>query len=601
MALEPDIQTEGQAPPVQPVTPPAPPMPMGEEEGELHDIGEMDFEFLTAGDPAVAPQDAVNRMMENLTPEEQSEIAGLVPYVERFFILQFKAETGEYPPEPEVEPEGGGGVTIDEYRAMSPEEQIANSMQEEVGSPVLKPRSSFDRSPSRIPEAVLEPEMAQAPVQENIEPAMQKGGITPKQQVREDIPQGKPVPAGPVGEVAVEGKDESGVADDVKTKSDGFVLSKGAVIANGKMYIMDLINDAIESLRKKGKIADTEQIPESAEDILVSNGEFVIPDIIAQEIGYKRLEKMNKRGAELTEQLIAEHEQKQGQQQQAALVPGLQEGNTVLPDNSKIPPPVPGEKPLAGDLNESQVPHRNMTPEELEQQAQDQQVEMAKIEFTMPPANQPHIEQMKELNLEKPIDWTPKQLSFSVEPIDDETFIKFYRYHNPGVTGSADYRLGPNFAAGLPDIFKSHPPTEKITQTIRNVLPAFGELDHYGFWSVNLFEKLAAKESSSGKNLISEKNENGSRDYGVWQLNSFVLDDTMRNKDSFKYSFSTYWGDAAENLTGLTAKQVREQYLENPKEFLKSVTNDYELNLALVLAISIMPRLKAKGKEIVKD
>ena len=75
----------------------------------------------------------------------------------------------------------------------------------------------------------------------------------------------------------------------------------------------------------------------------------------------------------------------------------------------------------------------------------------------------------------------------------------------------------------------------------------------------------------------------------------------MRNKDSFKYSFSTYWGDAAENLTGLTAKQVREQYLENPKEFLKSVTNDYELNLALVLAISIMPRLKAKGKEIVKD
>ena len=340
MALEPDIQTEGQAPPVQPVTPPAPPMPMGEEEGELHDIGEMDFEFLTAGDPAVAPQDAVNRMMENLTPEEQSEIAGLVPYVERFFILQFKAETGEYPPEPEVEPEGGGGVTIDEYRAMSPEEQIANSMQGEVGSPVLKPRSSFDRSPSQISEAVLEPEMAQASVQENIEPAMQKGGITPKQQVREDIPQGKPVPAGPVGEVAVEGKDESGVADDVKTKSDGFVLSKGAVIANGKMYIMDLINDAIESLRKKGKIADTEQIPESAEDILVSNGEFVIPDIIAQEIGYKRLEKMNKRGAELTEQLIAEHEPKQGQQQQAALIPGFQKGNSV-----KNPPLVPGGKP----------------------------------------------------------------------------------------------------------------------------------------------------------------------------------------------------------------------------------------------------------------
>ena len=38
------------------------------------------------------------------------------------------------------------------------------------------------------------------------------------------------------------------------------------------------------------------------------------PDIIAQEIGYKRLEKINKRGEELTEKLIAEYQA--GQQQQ---------------------------------------------------------------------------------------------------------------------------------------------------------------------------------------------------------------------------------------------------------------------------------------------
>ena len=49
------------------------------------------------------------------------------------------------------------------------------------------------------------------------------------------------IPAGPVGEIDVEGKDNSGVADDVPVKADGFVLKqKGAVVANGKMYIMQL-------------------------------------------------------------------------------------------------------------------------------------------------------------------------------------------------------------------------------------------------------------------------------------------------------------------------------------------------------------------------
>ena len=46
---------------------------------------------------------------------------------------------------------------------------------------------------------------------------------------------------------------------------------------------------------------DTKKVPENAEEILISNGEVMVPDIIAQEIGYKRLEKMNNRGKELTE------------------------------------------------------------------------------------------------------------------------------------------------------------------------------------------------------------------------------------------------------------------------------------------------------------
>jgi hypothetical protein len=165
-------------------------------------------------------------------------------------------------------------------------------------------------------QAVQQPE--QEPVEQPQEspvkepPMMQEGG-----DVEEEKPQQaskEPVPVGPVGEIDVEGKDRSGVADDIPVKADGFVLSRGAVIANGKMYIKEIIQDAIDNLKEKGIELDTSETPEKAEDILISNGEVIIPDIIAQEIGYKRLEKMNKRGEELTEKLIAEYEA--GQQQQ---------------------------------------------------------------------------------------------------------------------------------------------------------------------------------------------------------------------------------------------------------------------------------------------
>ena len=318
---------------------------MSTEEDRPVNIGEMDFQFLTENDPAVMPQDVALKMKENLNPEEQKEIAGLVPYVERFFVLNYKAETGDYPPEGTVETEDGTGITIDEYRSMADEERIANSMGDQKVKHVLKPKSIHDKSPSTLPQQMMNFQKEQPtrqPVEQPVEqpmeqPAMQAniGGKIPpaKVQTNKAIPKDKEaVPAGPVGEINVDGKDRSGVADDIQTKSDGFVLSKGAVIANGKMYIRDVIQDAIDNLNKKGVRVDIDKIPEKAEDILISNGEIVIPDIIAQEIGYKRLEKMNNRGKELTEKLIAQHEQQEGQQQQAQLVPGFQEGDAVNED-----------------------------------------------------------------------------------------------------------------------------------------------------------------------------------------------------------------------------------------------------------------------------
>ncbi len=300
------------------------PMPEAQVEDAPVNIDEMDFAFLTENDPATEPQDAAMRMQENLDPEEQKEIAGLVPYVERFFILNYKAETGEYPPEPVMEPAGGGGITIDEYRGMSDEDKINNSTNMQDSSLNLKVKSPFDRSPSELPQAMSvgmpEEQPVEQPVQQPVEqPVMQAntGGKAPVAKVETDkaTPKDKEaVPVGPVGEIDVEGKDDSGVADDVQVKADGFILSKGAVLSNGKMYIKEVIQDAIDNLKQKGVTLDTSKSPEKAEDILISNGEVIIPDVIAQEIGYKRLEKMNNRGVELTEKLMADYES--GQQQQ---------------------------------------------------------------------------------------------------------------------------------------------------------------------------------------------------------------------------------------------------------------------------------------------
>tara|TARA_R100001369_G_scaffold49101_1_gene75667 strand:+ start:2660 stop:4303 length:1644 start_codon:yes stop_codon:yes gene_type:complete len=275
-------------------------------------VGEMDFAFLSAGDPTVEPYDQLNKMQENLDQEEQQEISQLVPYVERFFILSYKAENGEYPPEPNT-----GNTSVEQYNSMLGEnsaEQLGmmeNPQQEGLSGTI--PKSQFDKTPSSIPSRTIDLE----PLPQD----MQLGGqIQPQPQEQAPQPQAQQVASGPIGEVQVEGKDSSGVADDVQTKSDGYVLSKGAVTANGKMYINDLIDEAIQRLKEKGIELDTQEIPESAEDILISNGEIMIPDIIAQEIGYARLEKMNKRGEKITEELLAE------KGQEKTIAPPVEEG-----------------------------------------------------------------------------------------------------------------------------------------------------------------------------------------------------------------------------------------------------------------------------------
>ena len=117
------------------------------------------------------------------------------------------------------------------------------------------------------------------------------------------------VAAGPVGVVDEPGADESGVADDVPAKSDGFVINAAAVKHAGLKDINDMIQSAKEYAEQKGIKLNFGKVPTDAEDILVSNGEVVIPDALANIIGYDKLEKINNRGKKETEEKLAAQEE----------------------------------------------------------------------------------------------------------------------------------------------------------------------------------------------------------------------------------------------------------------------------------------------------
>ena len=106
----------------------------------------------------------------------------------------------------------------------------------------------------------------------------------------------------------------------------------------------------------------------------------MISDLIGQEIGYNRLEKMNNRGKELTEKLIGQYEQQQGRQQQAQLVPGFQEGDAVDEDVVSQLEQTPG---VGIDYTEDQfMQMQGMTTEDEMKKVPKETVKTAAVEDT---------------------------------------------------------------------------------------------------------------------------------------------------------------------------------------------------------------------------
>ena len=159
--------------------------------------------------------------------------------------------------------------------------------------------------------------------------------------------------AGNLELVQEQGKDQSGVADDVKRQlNEGdFVINAPAREMAGHGDIEKMVMKAITELQRKGVKLDFGQKAEDPNSIvqaLVSNKELIIPKIIAEQIGYDRLEKINNRGKQRVDEIEKEKAQQekgfvqlnpQGQSPQPVQMGGV----VTLEENKNQPIAVPRE------------------------------------------------------------------------------------------------------------------------------------------------------------------------------------------------------------------------------------------------------------------
>lgn len=144
---------------------------------------------------------------------------------------------------------------------------------------------------------------------------MAEGGVAPEdQQMQQLAAEGGDGPTGFVGtqpENLPEGKT---VADDVPldVEEGTFVINASAVEFAGSEDIKKMIVDAMEEARRQGLdiSGDENKINrEKVVSLLVSQGEVIVPPLLAKIIGYDKLNKINNRGKEETEKRIAENGQ----------------------------------------------------------------------------------------------------------------------------------------------------------------------------------------------------------------------------------------------------------------------------------------------------
>ena len=251
----------------------------------------------------------------------------------------------------------------------------------------------------------------------------QEGGIV---HLQEGGPLGNPMgeqenDAGNLEFVQEQGKDQSGVADDVPRElgEGDYVVNAPAVAQTGRGDLDRLVKRAKEELAARGITVDGDK--EGGIDVRVSNGEYIIPKVIAEQIGYDRLEKINNRGKEKVDEIEKEQVQQQEQiqqnpqpeqQPQSRLVQAGGMISQTLDENENAPIAIPRET-LSG---QSSIGQQLVSPLSPKQQDEERELEKTSFEGFM-----------------KPIKMAPGgTVNFDIDKISDEEILTRMIYAEAG-------------------------------------------------------------------------------------------------------------------------------------------------------------------------
>lgn len=157
----------------------------------------------------------------------------------------------------------------------------------------------------------------------------QEGGVANQQNVSQ-IVQG-------AGFIAPQGNatEQQTIADDIPLEAEegDFIINAPAAQFAGRQDIVTMITEAIESLREKGVDIQygNPKIPvERSVKLAVSRNEVYIPKAVAEEIGYDKLQKINKRGQK---EVQRRQEEAQGQAARGGFV-AKADGDVVTRDET---------------------------------------------------------------------------------------------------------------------------------------------------------------------------------------------------------------------------------------------------------------------------
>ena len=140
-------------------------------------------------------------------------------------------------------------------------------------------------------------------------------------------------PVATTGPIAVEGGDQSGVADDqpLEAENNSFIVNAAAIKRQGyRDFIERILKPNIASLEERtgikielAAITNPQRQVDGEVPVAVSNKEMYIPPELAEEIGYDLLEKINNRGKPETEKKLKEREEQKPQEPQAEMQAAL--------------------------------------------------------------------------------------------------------------------------------------------------------------------------------------------------------------------------------------------------------------------------------------